>query len=47
MPDHLKHAPESQEFQKYLNQFVKQKSRAHRLKRFQTFFASLTTSSAE
>jgi hypothetical protein len=47
VPDHFKHAPESQEFQKYLNQFVKQKSRAHRLKRFQTFFVSLTTSSAE
>lgn len=32
MPEHIKSAPNSKEFQSYLNSFVKKKERAHRRK---------------
>ncbi|HMS31440.1 MAG TPA: hypothetical protein PJ984_03520 [Candidatus Saccharibacteria bacterium] len=32
MPEHLKSAPESKEFQSYLKSFVKQKEQLHRKK---------------
>lgn len=32
MPEHIKSAPNSKEFQNYLNGFVKKKERAHRRK---------------
>lgn len=47
MPDHLKHVPESKEFQQYLNQFVKDKQRAHRMKRFQNIISSFFSPVAE
>lgn len=46
MPDHLKHVPESREFQQYLNQFVKQKHRAQRIKRLRSILRILVPNSA-
>lgn len=40
MPEHLKSAPNSKEFQKYLNNFVKKKERTHRRKVVQEIAAS-------
>ena len=40
MPEHLKSAPNSKEFQKYLNNFVKTKERNHRRKVMQEIAAS-------
>ncbi len=40
MPENLKSAPNSKEFQKYLNNFVKKKERNHRRKVMQEIAAS-------
>lgn len=40
MPEHLKSAPNSKEFQKYLNGFVKDKERQHRKKVMKEILAS-------
>jgi hypothetical protein len=40
MPEHLKSAQNSKEFQKYLNNFVKKKERSHRRKVAQEIVAS-------
>jgi hypothetical protein len=40
MPEHLKSAPNSKEFQKYLSNFVKKKERTHRRKVMQEIAAS-------
>lgn len=40
MPEHLKNTPNSKEFQKYLNNFVKRKERQHRKKVMQEIAAS-------
>lgn len=41
MPEHLKDAPNSKEFQKYLNGFIKKKERQHRRKVMQEIAASV------
>lgn len=40
MPEQLKNAPNSKEFQKYLNSFIKNKERQHRKKVMQEIAAS-------
>lgn len=40
MPEHLKNVPNSKEFQKYLNGFVKKKEKQHRKKVMQEIAAS-------
>ncbi len=40
MPEQLKNAPNSKEFQKYLNDFIKNKERQHRKKVMQEIAAS-------
>ena len=42
MPDHLKNAPESKEFQKYLQNFMKKKERQHRKNILREVAASLS-----
>ena len=42
MPEHLKNAPESEEFQKYLQSFIKRKEKQHRRKVLSEVAASLS-----
>jgi hypothetical protein len=41
MPEHLKSAKNSKEFQSYLSNFIKTKERQHRQKVVKQFFASI------
>ncbi len=41
MPEHLKNTPNSKEFQKYLESFVKKKERQHRKKVVHEFATSV------
>jgi hypothetical protein len=41
MPEHIKSAPNSKEFQQYLNNFVKKKERQHRKKVLQQVATSI------
>ncbi len=41
MPEHLKNTPNTKEFQKYLQTFVKSKERQHRRKVIQEIAASV------
>ena len=41
MPEHLKNTPDTKEFQKYLQTFVKKKERQHRKRVIQQIAASV------